>query len=339
MATTDLVPNIPDGSDFISAALAVPQNTPVSVQTYANASFTIEISIDGLTFYPLTNITAPGITRVDCGGASVIRLRASTAGIAPYALFLDDKGDLMPKHFEMIVSSIAGRNNYTIPLGRFVFDAAGQSSLDLDVGSGFNPVAFGTGYTHFRRNAPGTPASVADAAIGFAYVGAVAAGWSFRFRWKEEVIPTSPIAIAKVRVPAEFDVRWESNAPLNPAPGANAAPNGVTIPEYSDVQCEFWRQSQNPGGQRGTINPADVRRLGRRYLPYFRGPLNQFTFSTADFAATQASKRNWFKICYYDPVTGARSALSTDTIVVCGLQADSHNGVRPVRTERSVWIE
>jgi hypothetical protein len=250
----------------------------------------------------------------------------------------------MSKHlanttYELIAASIAGRNNYTIPIGRFIFDAAGQSTLDLDTGSGFNPVAFGAGYTHFRRSAPGTPPSVADAAIGFSFIGVVAAGWTFRFRWQEEIIPESPGAIAKVRIPANFNVRWEQNSPLNPPPNTDAAPNGVTIPAYPDVQCEFWRQSQNPGGLRGTINPAAVRRLGRRYLPYFRGPLNQFTFSTADFATTQASKRNFFKICYYDPATGARSALSTDTIVVCGNQADSRNGVRPVRTERSVWIE
>lgn len=88
MATTDLVPNIPDGPDFISVPLAVPQNVPVSVQTYTNATFTIEISIDGITFYPHTNITAPGITRVDGGGGSVLRLRAGAEGVAPYALFL-----------------------------------------------------------------------------------------------------------------------------------------------------------------------------------------------------------------------------------------------------------
>lgn len=240
----------------------------------------------------------------------------------------------MPRHLadtlhELIVASAAGKNNYTIPLGNFVWDAAGQSTLDVDTGSGFVPVAFPAGYTHFRRSATGTPSTVVDAAIGFSCVAAVAAGWTFRFRWKEEVIPVSPGAIAKVLVPADFTLPWNAN-------GANF-PNGVTVPEYPKARCEFWRQTTHSGGRRGSNNV--LMRMGRRYLPYFRGPLDQFTFSIADFASANASKRNRFKVCYYDSTTGARSALSTDTIVICGPQADGVNGRRPVRAARSFWIE
>lgn len=238
----------------------------------------------------------------------------------------------MPKHLantshELIVNAVAGKNNYAIPVGNFVWDAPGQSALDVDTGSGFVPVAFPTGYTHLRRTSAGTPPTVNDAAIGFSYVGAVAAGWQFRFRWNEDVIPVSPIALSKVQAAANFAVPWNSNS-VN-------APDGVTIPAYPRAQCEFWRLTSHAGGRRGT----DLVRLGRRYLPYFRGPLTRFTFAISDFAPTQASKRQRFKICYYDPETGARSALSGDTIVVCGVQADGVNGRRPVRTARSLWIE
>jgi len=238
----------------------------------------------------------------------------------------------MPKHLantrhEMIVASVAGKNNYTIPLGNFVWDAPGQSTLDVDTGAGFTPV---TGYTHLRRSAPGTPVTVNDAAIGFSYGGVVAAGWTFRFRWKEEIIPVSPDAIAKVLVPSDLTVPWNSNGVVN-------FPNGITVPAYPGTQCEFWRQTTHAGGRRGS-NSVLIR-MGRRHLPYFRGPLGQFTFSITDFASTNVSKRNRFKVCYYDPQTGARSALSTNTIVICGRQADGVNGRRPVRTERSIWIE
>src|SRR4029077_1972009 len=88
--TTQLVPNIPDSGKFVSGPLSVPQNTPISVQTYTSNTFSIEISIDGITFYPLQNITLLGIFRIDCNGGSVMRLRADSVGEAPYALFLSD---------------------------------------------------------------------------------------------------------------------------------------------------------------------------------------------------------------------------------------------------------
>lgn len=88
--TTQLVPNIPDGGEFISEVLPVPQNTPVSVQTYTTNTFSVEISIDGIQFYPLLNIALLGVFRVDCEGGSMMRIRAPIAGTAPYALFLSD---------------------------------------------------------------------------------------------------------------------------------------------------------------------------------------------------------------------------------------------------------
>jgi len=87
---TSLVPNIPDAGEFVSEKLPVPQNTPVSVQTYTSDTFSVEISIDGIQFYPLINIALLGVFRVDCEGGSILRIRAPVAGTAPYALFLAD---------------------------------------------------------------------------------------------------------------------------------------------------------------------------------------------------------------------------------------------------------
>lgn len=236
--------------------------------------------------------------------------------------------DLVFQH-EMIVASIVGRNNYPIPIGDYVWSDISQSTLDVNKGAGFVSVPFGVGYNYFLRSAPGTPPTVNDAAIGFSFIGVVPAGWTFRFRWIETVIPTMPISIAKVRFPINYAIVWNSNSPN--------APNGVTVPEFPGVQCEFWRQTGKPGGKRGSS--VILHRDGRRYIPFFRGALGLFNFTISDFSPANARQRQRFKVCYYNPLTGARSRLSSNTIVVCSLASDAVNGRSPVRSSRSVWIE
>lgn len=230
---------------------------------------------------------------------------------------------------EMIVPSVAGRNNYTIPVGNWFLNAIGETTLDIDSGAGYIPQAYGPDYAHLLRVTP--PPTVADAAIGFSIVGgAVPAGWTLRFRWHERTLLVQPSVVAKVIQPPNYAAPWNSSSAVD-------FPNGVRIPEYPDVQVEFWRQTWRNGGQRG--NMGVLRRDGKRYLPYFRGVLNQFAFRSSEFRPTQPMKRNHFRVCYYDPATGARSALSNDIIVVCNdQQADRVNG-RFARTRGSVWIE
>ena len=85
--TTSLTPTIPDAGAFISAVLAVPQDQAISIQVYQEVVFTVEGSLDQLTFVPIVNLGIPGIYKLD-PGALVIRLRADVAGIAPYALVM-----------------------------------------------------------------------------------------------------------------------------------------------------------------------------------------------------------------------------------------------------------
>jgi hypothetical protein len=170
---------------------------------------------------------------------------------------------------------------------------------------------------------------VVDAAIGFSYGLAVMAGWTFRFTWKERIVPTPPVVVAKIRSPLDYTIQWLPN-------GSNA-PNAVTIPASPGMAVEFWRQTFENGGRRGSS--AVLIRSGRRYVPYYRGAIGVFDFDIGTFSPSQPSKRARFKVCYYNPVTGARSRLSNDTIVVCSNVADSVNGRRPVRTARSMWIE
>lgn len=234
----------------------------------------------------------------------------------------------------VMLDSVAGQNNYRIPVGDWVLDAPGQTTLQIDQGTGFIDQAFGADYGLLRRVTP--PATVADAAIGFSLVGGIiAAGWKLYFTWTDRRILTEAPSIAKVLIqagppaPSIYTVAWESNGP--------DAPDGVLVPELPGMQVEFWRQSFNDGGIRGATGA--LRREGRRYLPYYRGAVDLFRFAISDFSPLQTRKRNRFRVCYYDLANGARSLLSRDVIVVCGQQPDHVNGRGSVRSARSVWIE
>lgn len=218
----------------------------------------------------------------------------------------------------MIVPSVAGKNSYAIPAGNLFLNSAGETQLDLDQGAGFIPQAYGADYGHLLRSAPGTPASVVDAAIGFSLNNAVSAGWTFRFRWKERRILVEPPSIAKVLSSLDYNLYWLPNS-------ANA-PDGVLVPSLNGMQVEFWRETRRNGGRRGSADPTKIQRLGRRYLPYFRGATDVFLFNRAAFAVATGPRRK-YRVCYYDPTTGARSALSNDIILVNNnQQADRVNG-------------
>jgi hypothetical protein len=210
-------------------------------------------------------------------------------------------------------------------------DAVGETTLEIDQGNGFIVQAFGADYAHFRRNGSGTPATVADAAIGFSLVGgAVAAGWTMRFRWKERKLITGPPTVAKVLSSLDYSLSWQPNT-------VNAT-DAIQVPPINGMQIEFWRESRLNGGKRGTADPTKIKREGRRYLPYFRGATNVFLFNRGAFAVT-TSTRFKYRVCYYNPNTGARSALSNEIILACGnVQDDRVNG-RTVRTKNSLWLQ
>lgn len=233
------------------------------------------------------------------------------------------------KH-QLITSSVAAKQSYTIPIGNYFLDASTETTLEVNTGSGFIPVTFSSGYTHYRRTSPGTPTTVNDAAIGFTLVNPVSAGWTFRFAWYERRISVSPIVVTKVLASLDHNVQWNSNDPSN-------FPNAVVVAEYTGMQVEFWRRTLKSGGYHNP-SPGLFPRNGKRYMPYFRGTTNTFLFPQSTFAPAGACHRQKFKVCYYNPLTGSRSALSSDIIAVCSNVDDYING-RKVRTARSVWIE
>jgi hypothetical protein len=93
-------------------------------------------------------------------------------------------------------------------------------------------------------------------------------------------------------------------------------------PPPAPYVVEFWRETVKRGGAFATVPGGRVLRHGRRYVPHFRGPSTQSvdpnTFYMSEFSSARARPWQKFRVCYYNPLTGARSALSAETIVVIG---------------------
>jgi hypothetical protein len=234
---------------------------------------------------------------------------------------------------ETFIQSTSGKDRLVIPVGNYYLDAPGESELWINFGSGFVQQTYGVDYQHRRVRGSGAPTTVADAAIGFDYLGGPPPddSWEFRFVWNERRLLIAPIVVAATRFGQDSSIRYQNNS-ANPC-------DGVIVPERQGCVVEFWRRTTKPGGKRGRLEMVPPRD-GKRYVPYFRGDPGAFrfhrsTFCTGDFARP----RRKFRVCYYDPSTGARSELSNDVIVASAIaRFDSVNG-RVVRVPGAVWIE
>jgi hypothetical protein len=67
---------------------------------------------------------------------------------------------------------------------------------------------------------------------------------------------------------------------------------------------------------------------------------------SSSFGATLTSKRKQYRVCYYNPLTGARSPLSADVVVVGNAQgslpgdwAGGKEGLGQKKWAGSVWIK
>lgn len=99
MITVDLKPTIADGSSFVSASQGVTRlGVPIGIQSMVSGPFSVEGSIDGEAFFPLTisslgtasaEIVAPGIYAIVSPAVLLIRVRAAVEADpeAPYAIF------------------------------------------------------------------------------------------------------------------------------------------------------------------------------------------------------------------------------------------------------------
>lgn len=236
-------------------------------------------------------------------------------------------------------------NTYNIPPGNMPFlDAQFQTTLEADTGSGFQPLVWNTDYVHaLRKVSIGTKPSIIDSAIGIKLQITLAIGTLMRLRWKEFRLYMPPPIIQK-RADTDGDDYtqiWYSG--VNPQ---QLPPKRIQVGQAEGFQLEFWRETLRTGGKRSTVggginNPQTTRRLGRRYLPYYRSAVDLWVVHMDEFTTNAInSKRLKFRVCYYDPSTGARSPLSTDGIMVNRNHLEFLNSStqRKVRSERSLWI-
>lgn len=243
------------------------------------------------------------------------------------------RGITVEEH-EIIVSTVVGRHSYVIPVGNWFIDRASDTSLDIDTGGGWIPQAYGADYSHLRRYSP--PASVADLCIGWSLAGPPPAGWSMRFRWKQWNFRDAPKVVAPVRLVAgagsdpDYSKTWHQNM-------AGDEPDAVQVSELDGFGLEFWRRTLRTGGLRGLT----LKRSGRRYVPYQRFPAGQFIVHKTEFSPCTSASRHYYRVCYYDPATGARSPLSREVVTVNNFRDDRLRtiiGGGVVRVSGSVWV-
>ena len=223
----------------------------------------------------------------------------------------------------LALKSIAGEPNYRIPVGLwFKSGVPGSETTTLTI-NGIEQF-LGADYGYVGRFSP--PPTVVDCVFGFSLAGSPPAGWDLVFTWQEGFARIAPPTVLLQRLinpgggwEPDFSVPGNGWLPTSVV----QAPNGVMIPPPpAPYVVEFWRESAKRGGTFLTPAGHQVWRNGRRYVPYFRGPSTQSveptTFHSSEFASTRARPWQKFRVCYYNPLTGARSALSAETIIVIG---------------------
>ena len=235
-------------------------------------------------------------------------------------------------------TAVGGERVFKIPLGNYFKGAAGETTLFVNG----NELFLGPDYSHVHRNFNnGGPTSTIDTCIGFRLSGGTALpGWTVVFTWKERQLLITPPSVATVHVVLsgstwvpDYSIPWQPQSALN-------AHNAIQVPlPPPGYVVEFWRLTHKKGGFRwGPYGPLN--RDGQRFLPYVRGPAvnteNEGLFRQVDFdVATVNTSWKKFRVCYYRPATGARSALSSETILSAKpggpYDFDSHNGRVQVR--------
>lgn len=241
---------------------------------------------------------------------------------------------------EMVVASIAAEDRYRIPVGSLFLDAAGETTLEVDTGSGYTPAVYGVDYVHLPRGylRPCATPTVIDAVIGFRWInGAVPGGWTFRFRWLERRILVQPAGVAAVRLDGSLQPDQSTPWYVN---SSGRHPNGIRVPLLPDYCVELWRVTKHRGGLN---SGGQFTRNGRRYVPYVRYPVGQdaINFELGPQLIKVSRGKRLMKVCYYNPATGARSALCAETILFQNFtnRDDALGSSGYIRTrDGAVWI-
>jgi hypothetical protein len=240
----------------------------------------------------------------------------------------------------VLFTAKAGQKLFFLPIGEHFLDAPSETELYVDnvlhrPGDGF--------YSHVKRGTAGWM-NTTDAMIGIALTTPTAGGEQVVLYWHQRLILLQPASVALVhctqdgggiwRPDYSTDMRWRQNDPL-------VAPNAIQVANPPpDYVVEWWRLTRVKGGNHGG-NGAGYR-AGRRYMPVFRGPAvvtdNDSLFLRTQFdGSSTACPWRHFRVCYYNPTTGARGNLSSEVIISAGPDhPDQHNSHGPCRY--NLWV-
>lgn len=215
---------------------------------------------------------------------------------------------------ELLIAGVGGFTRYYTNVGSMFLDAATETNLDIDTGGGFVPAVYGVDYTNQTRGfgRPGPPASVLDSAIGFLLAVPSAGGEVYRFRWVERKILRSPDSVMAVRfggsATPDYSLRW--NISLAALVITGKPTDGIQVPLPKGYALELWRLSKRRGGD-AAIAPGGA---GRRYVPYLRGATDD-PYMDLSLLIPIKHRKEHYKVCLYNALTGARSALCSETIL------------------------
>ena len=238
---------------------------------------------------------------------------------------------------EITLATILGRKDYYVAIGEHFLDGPHETSLVYGGASHAPGDGF---YSHIHRSL-GSWMNVQNACIGLALATLpAAAGIPLVLRWKQRIVQQPPPSIIPVRC-VQVNGVWTPDYTIAKwnASKTTTAPNAVQVTSLPGYVAEFWRLSKKIGGSRSA---GSMHGAGMRYLPVFRGPAtgtsDGWLFTRKQFDGC-ADTNPWrrYRVCYYNPATGARGPLSAETIVSAGdHHPDQHNGKGPVRY--GLWI-
>jgi len=102
-----------------------------------------------------------------------------------------------------------------------------------------------------------------------------------------------------------------------PTPHVYDVPRHAFVTTRAGLQIEFWHKTLRVGRIRTTPVPLMQLRAGLNWSPYWRSAVaaadGSLILDSNTFNPGGSGKRRW-KLAYYDPASGARSALSVETL-------------------------
>lgn len=135
---------------------------------------------------------------------------------------------------------------------------------------------------------------------------------------------------------------WIPNSYQNPA----FVPNSFVLPQRAGLQIELWRRSRRMGRFRQALTVPGLFQIrqAHHFSPWWRSSLASVDgYEVVDpWVANIVNYSSWranqFKLAWYDPMTGARSPLSVQSIMVQQRSERVLGTPSPTHPNMSVWI-